>query len=197
MKIYKTELAMPQLIPQDQLSMQYVNKWKADAEKALRLARNITLHKLEPEYQESTLYHWAKSSTSGVWFISLDGKSVDYLYAYQSIRLDNSGQHKAAEALAYLFNPSVRGVTKGVFFNHLLPSQKFVVTDFMYTPDGHRWFEAEYVHAFGLGYKVYAIDMTGKTKLEQITEEQFWALQTQYWGLDAKHQKYRFAIKFP
>jgi hypothetical protein len=195
MKIYKTELAMPQLIPQDQLSMQYVNTWKADAEKALRLGRGLTEHPLRN--RTYPVYHWAKSASSGVWFISLDRKSVDYLYAYQSIRLDNSGQHKAAEALAYLFNPDMRGVTEKIFFDHLLPGQTFVVTDFMYTPDGRRWFEAQYNDSFGRGYNVYAIDMTGKTKLEQITEEQFRELQTQYWGLDAKHQKYRFAIQLP
>jgi len=131
--------------------MSYVNKWRADAEKALRLGRNITQHKMMES--RHTLHHWAKSSTSGVWFISLDGKSVDFLYAYQSIKLDRSGkQHKAAEAMAFNFtkdkeagNPGrIVGVMRGVFFDHLLPNLKFVVTDFMYTPDGRDWFDAEY-----------------------------------------------------
>ncbi len=201
MKILKIlETASPQLIPQNDLTMGYVNKWKAEAENSLRVGSNVTRHKLDPEDVDdyiSNLYHWAKSSVSGVWFISRDGISIDYLYAYQSIRLDKSGKHKAAEALAYLFNPSVRGVTRGVFFNHLLPDLKFVVTDFMYTPDGHRWFESEYNEAFRRGYKVYAIDLTGKPKVEQITHEQFFELQPLYWGKDKLHQKYRFAIELP
>jgi len=125
------ELALPQLMPQDELNMQYVDNLKQETEQALLLNSCITLHKLEPEYAAETLYHWGKSTVSGVWFISLDGKTIDYLYAYQRILLNGKIR---TSALPYLFNPHVRGVTKGIFFNHLLPDQKFVVTDFIYTP---------------------------------------------------------------
>ncbi len=204
MKILKIlETASPQLIPQNDLTMGYVNKWKSEAEKALRIGRNITQHKMkEARY---VLHRWAKSSASGVWFITLDGKSVDFIYAYQSIRLDKSGKHKAAEALAFNFTKNkepldpgrIVGVMRGIFFDHLLPDLKFVVTDFMYTPDGLDWFGAEYETAFGRGYKVYAIDLTGKPKVEQISQEQFFELQPLYWGKDKLHQKYRFAIELP
>lgn len=187
------ELAMPQLIPQDKLSLGYVNGWKLEAEKALRLGRHITQYEMDS--RSAVLFHWAKSSVSGVWFIALDGKSVDYLYAYQSIKLE--GIHRASEALAYLFTDDVRGVTKEVFFDRLLPNQKFVVTDSIYTPDGHRWFKTEYAYAFRKGYKVYAIDLTAKKyqHVRQIDKEEFVKLQPLYWGLDDAHQKYRFAIE--
>lgn len=195
MTIKKLETAMPQLIPQDQLNMKYVMEWKASTEKALRIGRGVTKHTLED--RTFPVYHWAKSSVSGVWFISLDGENVDYLYSYQSLLL--GGNHKASEALAYLFNTDVRGVTRAVFFNHLLPQQKFVVTDFIYTPDGHRWFQAEYNDAFGRGYKVYAIKLLANKHptVELITEEQFRELKGEYWGKSKAHQKYRFAIELP
>lgn len=191
----RIEVVTPQLIPQDQLDMAYVNKWKALAEKSLRIKRNVSTHNLR--YRDYPLYHWKKSSVSGVWFIAIDGKTVDYLYAYESLRLE--GIHKASEALAYLFNEDVSGVTERVFFEHLLPDLKFVVTDSIYTPLGHRWFRAEYNDAFGRGYNVYAIDLgLGKgQKIRRINKSEFDELQSLYWGKDTQHQKYRFAIELP
>lgn len=200
----RLETAMPQLIPQDKLDMDYVNGWKQDAEKALRLGRHLTPHPMQS--RPTTLYHWAKSSVSGVWFIAEDGKSVDYLYAYQSIRLE--GVHRASEALAYVFNADadmgssgIRGVTKEIFFDYLLTDQKFVVTDSIYTPDGKRWFQAEYSHAFAAHakYKVYAIDLGAArgSRIRPVTWDEFRQLQPLYWGQDTAHQKYRFAIEQP
>jgi len=189
----RQELVLPQLMPQDELKMQYVNKWKQETEQALLLNSCITLHKLEPEYAEETLYHWAKSTVSGVWFISQDGKTVDYLYAYQRILLNGKIR---TSALPYLFNPLVRGVTKGIFFNHLLPDQKFVVTDFIYTPDSYRWFDCEYITAFHRDYTVYFIDLRNNGRVSQIGDLNFMHLKVSYWGLATAHQQYRFAIEF-
>ena len=71
----RRELAMPQLIPQDQLSMTYVNKWKDAIEKVLSTGRNITQH---PTKGLNPLYQWKKSSVSGAWFIARNGAAVDY-----------------------------------------------------------------------------------------------------------------------
>ena len=184
--------AMPQLIPQSLLNLAYVNKWKVYAEKYLAKG---TISPVEMPGTKYPLYHIKKSAVSGVWVISLDGKTVDYIYAYSSFRL--KGKHKASEALAYLFNPQVRGVTKEVFFDFLLPELTFVVTDSVYTPDGHKWFQAEYNWAFARGFNVYALDLTKKVELVQIDKEAFYKLQPLYWGKDKIHQKYRFAIELP
>jgi len=187
------ELAFPQLIPQDKLNIEYVNKWRNDAEKALRIGRHVSIHDIKN--RDFKVYHWRKSSVSGVWFVAIDGKTVDFLYAYQSLRLNEV--HRASEALAYSFNPEqVAGVIGKVFFDHLLPNLKFVVTDSLYTPDGHRWFLAEYNEAFGRGYKVYAIDLA-KNTIVRIDKKKWSDLQPLYWGKDEAHQKYRFAIELP
>ena len=187
------EVAMPQLIDQDDLSMDYVNKWKRETEGALKRNNHISSHKLEN--RNFPLLHWERSANTGVWFVSVDGKSLDYLYAYKSISLGK--KPRAAEALAYVFTPNGRGLMPKVFYNHLLPYSKFVVTDYMYTPKVHDWFEAEYNEAFGRGYKVYAIDLTNKFSMKEITKEEFDELQPLYWGQTTKQQKYRFAIELP
>lgn len=191
------ETAMPKLIPQSELDIAYVNKWKKAAENHLKYKKPSPIEGFTTSYP---LYHLATSNTRGVWYISEDGKTIDYLYAYQSIKLQKP---KAAEALAYLFSPGggpnyelgVRGVTRDIFFNYLLPQQKFVVTDSIYTPDGYRWFQSQYAFAFRTaGYVVYAWDMK-RNEVRQIAKEEFKSLQTAYWGETDEHQLYRFAIE--
>lgn len=188
--------AMPQLIPQGELNMAYVNKWRKLATDAKKRG-SVKAHLLSPsdELNPTVLYHYKKSGSSGVWFFWDNvNQVVTYLYAYTSISL--AQKPRACEALAYLFDTSVRGFTKEVFFDYLLPDQKFVVTDSQYTPDGKRWFEAEYAFAFRSKLKVYALDLTKKEiELTLIDSKTFRELQELYWGEDDLHQQYRFAIE--
>jgi len=187
----KLTLAMPQLIPQSKLNPDYVEGWRKYAASALK---NANLTPIKMQTMPYLLYHKRKSNTAGVWFISQDGITIDYLYAYQSVQI--KGQPKASEALAFRFAKRfVRGVTKEIFFDHMLPDLRFIVTDSMYTPDGLGWFEAEYIYAYHVGHKVYAIDMRDQASLHQITEKEFDGLQPLYWGMDDLHQQYRFAIE--
>ena len=194
------EVAMPQLIQQKDLSLRFVIKWKNIAEKSLRMKKALLTPETELVYP---LYHYQTSSVAGVWFISIDGVHVDYFYMYKSIKLAGLEEHKvfkAAEALGFLFNDQVVGVTRSVFFDHLLPSQKFVVTDSMYTPDGHRWFKAQYNLAFARKYKVYAIYLKArdaKNSIFEIDLNSFPNLQISYWGMSDEYQHYRFAIEYP
>ena len=41
------ELAFPQLMPQNKLNIEYVNKWRNDAEKALRIGRHVSIHDIK------------------------------------------------------------------------------------------------------------------------------------------------------
>jgi hypothetical protein len=181
--------AMPQLIPQDDLNDDFVWEWKKTAELALKRRYRLTQQAMQTG---DILYHHEKSKTTGVFFLAADGVHVDYLYAYKSINIQ--GKPTAAEALAYRFSDDVVGVTKEVFFDFLLPYCKFVVTDSVYTPDGHRWFKAQYNWAFGRGMKVFGLDMKEKTFFP-INKETFLFFQHSYWGLDNAHQHYRFAIE--
>jgi hypothetical protein len=199
MKAVLSNMAMPQLIHQEDLNMAFVLKWKKVAEMALR---NKKLTPIRMENHVYPLFHCATSKTSGVWFISGDRSKVDYLYAYFNAKVDR--KTAVIEALAYLFTEDVRGVTKEVFFSYLLPYSKFVVTDSMYTPDAERWFGAEYVYAFcsngafNNGYKVYAFELSkGKTTnyRQVLTIDEFNKMKDGYWGLSGVHQKYRFAIE--
>lgn len=186
------ETAMPMLIPQDQLNMKYVETWRKRAEYALR--RN-SVTKVKLTTHPIPLYLYKRSTNSGVWFASTDGQSVDYLYAYQQLKVSN--HPRAAEALAYLFNPDVRGLTREVFFDFLLPDRKFVVTDSMYTEDGKRWFEAQYMLALSHpeAYTVYAVDLKSNSLKSIFSKEEFHQLQPKFWGRSVTHQKLRFAIE--
>ena len=183
--------AMPQLIQQDQLSMAYVN---GGTTKALNAYRYKHLTKIALKDSSLAFYHYKQSSLTGVFFaMSKDLTDVAYLYSYT--RCVIGGKPKAAEALAYRFLPEAYGLMKEAFFSHLLPIVGFVVTDYMYTPDGHKWFMAEYRVAFSRGYNVYAVDLTSNN-VTQVTEAQFDALQTLYWGDSDKFQNLRFAIEY-
>lgn len=181
--------AMPQLIPQDELNDEYVWEWKKTAELALKRKHHVSQHAMQTG---DILHHYEKSKTTGVFFIANDGTHVDYLYAYKSINIE--GKPSAAEALAYRFSDDIAGVTKEVFFDFLLPCCKFVVTDSVYTPDGQRWFKAQYNWAFGRRMKVFGLDTKEKTFFP-VDRETFLFLQHSYWGLDDAHQHYRFAIE--
>lgn len=190
------EVALTQIIPQDDLNFDYVNRWKNEAEIALKTNRNIT-QITRYKSPGANLFHWKKSSVSGVWFFSRDNISIKYLYAYQGLQLN--GIPKAAEALPYIFyndsleHDQVRGVTRTVFFDHILPDQKFVVTDSIYTQDNKRWFDTMYDNAFIWGHKIYAIELPTSV-ISEISPEEFYTLNSLYWGQDTEHQKYRFAI---
>ena len=193
MKLF-VSTSMPQMIPQSGLNQAYVDNWRRYAERALRGWKKDNV--LSPVVRKSTkftLYHKKKSNTSGVWFLSEDAKKIDFLYAYSSAPI--FGKPHSVEALAYRFSEYTRGQIRDVFFDYLLPNSGFVVTDSQYTDDGHRWFQAEYVHAFNNGYKVYAIDLGVDMHARLINVDEFWALQDKYWGQDDEHQKYRFAIE--
>lgn len=194
-KQLQAELAMPQLIEQSDLDMTYVNKWKLRAERYLKHGEPKPIKMPSRPLDTYKLYHYQKSGSSGVWFIVNKRNEIGFLYAYQSVKIGDI--HQAAEALAYTFDKSLRGYIRDVFFDHLLPNSKFVVTDFMYTPDGHKWFEAEYAFAFSTGLNVYAIEIVSKREqtVRQIDRDEFTQLQSQYWGMDDEHQKYRFAIE--
>lgn len=89
----------PQTIEQEDLTPDYVNKKKVEAETALRKGKAGTRISTIDGYP---LYHYRLGRISGIWFISQDGKTVDYLYAYQGVNLKSPVGQKASEALAYL-----------------------------------------------------------------------------------------------
>ena len=191
----RLELAIPQIIPQDDLGMDYVNKWKKFALSGLECGKLEPVHMPARPFDSNKLYHYLKSGSSGVWFLVNRKREIAFLYSYQSV--DISREPQAAEALAYLFDEHTRGYIRDVFFDHLLPYSKFVITDFIFTPQCHRWFQAEYNHAFSTGRLVYAIEILDKRtqSVRQIDRDEFDRLKPLYWGLDTAHQKYRFAIE--
>lgn len=181
--------AMPQLIPQNELDNQYVEKKRIEAVQALRRGYHISSSLLG---LGDTLHHYQKSNTSGTFFVADPDGTINFLYAYQSIKIE--GKPRAAEALAYRFNFRGKGLIREIFFNHLLPQCKFVVTDYAYTTLGQEWFDTQYHQALARDLKVYAIDLRSKT-FKRIDAKTFIELQPLYWGLDDAHQQYRFAIE--
>jgi hypothetical protein len=183
--------AMPVLIPQRSLTVQYVERWKNFAISKLSNAELLS-RKLKDSAHK--VYHAKKSKTAGVFFISDDGVTIDYLYAYQPVKLEDGTT--ASEALAFNFNTRVRGVTREIFFGCLMKEFKLVVTDSLYTPDGLSWFESIYDYAFGnkARYNVYAIDLKINKRLK-ISRDEFNYLQRSFWGMSDQFQEYRFAVE--
>jgi len=181
--------AMPQLMPQHELDRSHVEKKRVEAQQALKRGHRISTSRM---FTGDLLHHYQKSGTSGTFFVADPEGNIDFLYAYQSIKME--GKPRAAEALAYRFTPAAKGLIREIFFNHLLPYCKFVVTDYAYTPLGHEWFTGQYALAARQGLTIYAIDLTAKT-FKRIDAATFTELQSLYWGLDDAHQKYRFAIE--
>ena len=173
---------------QHELSMTLVEEWKRTAANALS---HKELVKIPLTDSSLDFYHYEKSSMTGVFFAAHDGK-IAYLYSYTKCKVAENV--KAAEALAYVFDPEARGIMKQVFFDHLLPHLKFVVTDYLYTPQGKAWFEAEYNTAFARGHTVYAIDLQ-KGITVKVDKAAFKTLQPLYWGTEDSFRRYRFAIE--
>lgn len=182
--------AMPQLMETDQLKRAYVAKWRKFAKERLKFG-TVSIHKIKG--QPYRLYS-ATRQGRGVFFISQDGKTIDYLYGYQVVSV--KGKASAYEALAYRFNPDVKTVSLRVFFDHLLPELKFVVTDSLYTPEGYDWFRKQYSYAFDhpAKYQVYAIDTATNFSLK-INQEEFQLLTSSLWGHSEPFAKYRYAIE--
>ena len=182
--------AMPQLIPQSELTIKYIDYWKQEA---LSAYRNKSLTPIALKERDLAFYHYKKSALNGVLFVmSLDNTEIAYLYAYEKCTV--AGKPKAAEALAYTFKMEARGLMKEVFFDHLLPYVGFIVTDSMYTPDGKKWFEAEYATAFDRKHKVYSIDLSTNA-VSEVDRADFHKVVPLYWGTEEEFQKYRFAIE--
>lgn len=185
--------AMPQLIPQTELNMQYVEKWKRKALSAYK-------HKaLTPRRLRSTnlpLYH-AKIGAGGVYFV-MNKDELVYMYAYTmtTIPVHGAPNKVAAEALAYVFDDEGSGLMKEVFFDHLLHDLRFVVTDYIYTPKGRTWFVAQYRTAFLEGHRIYVTGLTDDFELMEADRDVFVALSRAYWGSADDFQKYRFAIEY-
>jgi hypothetical protein len=179
---------MPVVISQDELDLAHIQKWVNFIHSKLK-ANAYTSCKMKTV--DRRLYHVKKSETSGCYFLTKDLYTIDYLYAYTSVSVQ--GEPKAAEALAYLMEKTLRGVTREVLFDHLLPRCKFVVTDSLYTPDGERWFHAAYTLAFAKKYKVYALDLKRNLFLK-VNRQEFDFLLPSFWGRSSSFQTYRFAI---
>lgn len=134
-------MSMPQIIPQSELSMTYVESLRKEAMSAWKRrsqTTKVSQHRLTDSHFE--LFLFRKSAKSGIYFVIHENK-VGFLYAYQAATLPNPDGSSpkfasAAEALAFSFDENVVGVIKNIFFDFLLPAQKFVVTDSIYTPTG-------------------------------------------------------------
>ena len=197
--------ALPQLIPVLHGSDQFVRKWKRACENILRNGMNSSrVTELDiPGVSKTALgkvYHWEKKTGNeeGMYFASENGKSVDFLYYYCKVRILHLEKKAVAEALAFRFNENAlytRGLLPILFFDFLLPRVKFVVTDSVYSMDGQRWFYPQYRQAFANPgkYTVYALD-TSTLSVAEVTNDQFQALQSRYWGSTEEFQRYRFAI---
>lgn len=184
--------AMPQLFPQRELNVATLKRLRKEVESKLAF-RNTSSKIFEPTTSPLPypVLWYKQSSERGVFFISRSMKTVDLLYAYQTVTVQ-SRKH-VAEAFMANFESATAGLMLPVFFEVVLPIFKFVVTDFVYSTKGHQQFELFYNMAFMRGYDIYAIDLE-KNQVTPVNKVQFNELQSEYWGTEKHFQKKRFAI---
>lgn len=197
--------AMPQLIPVLEGSDYFVELLREKCESCLRHKMGSSRVTRVPiqgfsDDEPGKVYHWATQANGeqGMYFATEDHKSVDFMYYYTSITLQHPKRSRVAEALAFRFNEHAlytRGLLPILFFEHLLPTAKAVVTDSIYSDDGKGWFIPQYRQALAAPgkYNVYAVD-TETMSIAKVDQKQFWALQSRYWGSTEEFQRYRFAI---
>ena len=142
---------------------------------------------------EHHIFLFKRNVSSGVFFISNDHHTIDYLYAYESVVVQK--HRRAVEALLYNFHPTTKGASNEVFFEWMLPEFKFIVTDSVYTPSGKKWFEHQYSQAFSRGLKVWLINVNDNTS-RQIDKEFFDVYGDLYWGSEESFKNNRFAISY-
>jgi len=184
-------LAMPQLIPQNELNQSFVRKWRSLAEKALIQKPNMPWFQMLDS--EDHIFLFKRNASSGVFFVSNDHKKVEYIHVYENVTV--KGHRKAAEALLYNFGATTKKLSDEIFFEWMLPEFKFIVTDGTYTPSGQSWFVHQYAQAFARGLKVWLIDLA-KDISKQIDKEYFDTYQFVHWGSEENFQKIRFAISY-
>ena len=184
--------AMPRLIKPGDLTKSFIEYVRTNVQHLFDAKDSIVkAHPLNGV--NGQLFSVFYTPTQGTWF-TVDSKgAVEFVYYFQSFKLDSV---VASEALAYRWGYEVPFVLKDVFFVHMLPSLKFIITDSEYTPSGARWFRNQYAFAFANPekYKVYVVD-TQTGKFTQIQRQVFGQNLKSWWGRGERFTRWRFAIE--
>lgn len=88
----------------------------------------------------------------------------------------------------------VHGLPKAVFFGYLLQHYGAIVSDYLHTDSGKRFWLDRCAEAMNYGYHVYFGDYASRSLEEVHNRSELLALYDRCWGYDKKHEYRRMAI---
>ena len=128
-----------------------------------------------------------------------DSKYVAYLMKYE-VNFHKFLQRQCASQVLVWRAPVRReaiDLARYIFWSHLLPSYKTIITDSVQTPDGERFWGNRLTEAFANGIYVYYVSFIPNREVIQIhNENEFLKIRTDkdIWGDESKHQGRRIII---
>lgn len=190
-----TVKAMPQFIPA--LSEKYKNKYLSWAQAAYankgksRRLNKLLGSKLPASY---TLWHYVRGKLHFFFYVKDDKVVVLHV---SEIRVFGRVT-RAAENLVIRLGGEPLGAIYEVFFDYVLPYHGFVVTDYQYTADGHRFFQNVYREALTRRAEenvcwVFNADGSAPQQIENVAA--FNAVCEQLFGEDKVFKTQLFAIQ--
>lgn len=113
-----------------------------------------------------TLYEFSRAYA----LISNEAPEIAYIVKFQYDFVKFLNRKCVSQVLVWRNNnvPETRDLATRIFFDHILPKTKTVITDLHQTDDGKRFWENRVQDAFRLGYNVYYVSLVPNRELIRI-----------------------------